>query len=352
MSVHGLVAFNVLLNGIGSFAVAWLVSSLAARLLRRRIGTAVVALAALPFAKIVFDAARGIPERSFLWQRAEGLQQDLGSFQIGFGVSWLVPKIQLALGALAGDRTYTQSGPDVLAGFLMRRVDPWAPAAIALLLLSVGAVLLGRRAIANVRGALEARAIRRSAPVHVARLGRRSVPVFVTDDVGSPYMSGIVRPLIVFPRAVWSSLAEGEREAAIAHELGHAAHHHLAVVTAAGAIADVFWFVPGIRSALRRLRASVEVAADRWAVASGTAPLDLASALVRAKELAGGVPTSRLCSARLGLVDASLTGRVEALLAFADAPARRTGKLAGIAAFALTAWIFATAFTALAFGNH
>ncbi|NUO52028.1 MAG: M56 family metallopeptidase [Polyangiaceae bacterium] len=349
MNVHGLVAFNVLLNGIGSFAIAWLVSSVAARVMRKRIGTAAVAFAALPFAKIAFDAAGGIPERSFLWQRAEGLQQDLGSFQIGFGFTWAVPKIQLALGALAGDQTYTQSGPDVVAGFLMRRVAPWAPGAIAIALLAIAALLLSRRVLATVRAWNDARAIRRTQPATIARIGRRTIPVFVADEYSTPYMSGILRPFIVFPRELWSSLEETERNAAIAHELGHIAHHHLAVLTAAAVVADLFWFVPGIRSAFRRLHASIEVAADRWAVASGIAPLDLAAALVRAKDLAQGSPASPM---HLGVVDASLPGRVDALIAVADAPAQPQGIAARVIAHLAVLWIGATVLTALAFGNH
>jgi hypothetical protein len=349
VNLHGLVAFNVLLNGVGSFAIAWLVSSLMARVLRKQIRSAAVTLAALPFAKIVFDAARGIPERSFLWQRAEGLQQDLGSFQVGFGVSWVVPRIQLALGALLGDHAYTQSGPDVVAGFLMRRVAPWAPAAIAMALLAVAALLLGRRVLATVGAWRDAHAIRRSQPVTIAHVGRRRIPVFVVDQGGTPYMSGILRPYIVFPRALWSSLEEGERDAAIGHELGHVAHHHLAVLTAAAIVADLFWFVPGIRAALRRLRASIELAADRWAVTSGVAPLELASALVRAKELAQGSPMSPM---HLGVIDASLPGRVDALVASADTPARPQTTAARIIGHVAVLWIGATVLTALAFGNH
>ncbi|NUO48269.1 MAG: M56 family metallopeptidase [Polyangiaceae bacterium] len=349
MNVHGLVAFNVLLNGIGSFAIAWLVSSAAARVMRKRIGTAPVTLAALPFAKIVFDAARGIPDRSFLWLRAEGLQQDLGSFQIGFGLTWAVPKIQLALAALSGDRAYTQSGPDVVAGFLMRRVAPWAPAVIAIALLAVGGLLSSRRVLATVRALKDARSIRRTQPVTVTHVAGRTTPVFVVDDGDTPYMSGILRPFIVFPRRLWSSLEESERNAAMAHELGHVAHHHLAVLTAAAVVADLFWFVPGIRSALRRLRASIEIAADRWAVASGVAPLDLAAALVRAKELAQGSPANPM---HLGVVDASLPGRVDALLASADVPVRPQTTAARIIGHLAVLWIGATVLTALAFGNH
>lgn len=349
MNVHGLVAFNVLLNGVGSFAIAWLVCAVAARALRKRIGTAAVALAALPFAKIVFDAVGGVPKSSFLWQRAEGLQQDLGSFQIGFGVTWAVPKIQLALGALAGGQTYTQSGPDVVAGFLMKRVGSWAPLAIASALSAIASLLVARRALATVRAWSEARSMRRTQPVAIAHVGRRTIPIFVVDEGGTPYMSGILRPFVVFPRALWSSLEDTERNAAIGHELGHVAHHHLAVLTAAALVADVFWFVPGIRAALRRLRASIEIAADRWAVASGIAPLDLAAALVRAKELAQGSPTNPM---HLGAVDGSLPGRVDALLASADAPARPRSTAARIIGHLAVLWIGATVLTALAFGNH
>lgn len=350
MSVHGLVAFNVLLNGVGSFAIAWLVASLAARLFRGRVGaSAGVAFAALPFAKIVFDAASGIPERSFLWQRARGVPQDLGSFQIGFGLDWGVPKIQLAFGALWADQTYTQSAPDLVAGLLMQRVAPWAPAIVAAALFAFGALFFGRRLITTLQAATEARALRRKEPVRIARAGRLAIPVFVADVDGSPYMGGLLRPFIVFPRTVWTELSEGERAAAILHELGHIAYHHLAIVTIAGVVSDFFWFVPGIRSALRRLRSNIEIAADRWAVAAGAPPLLLASALVRVKELSGDIATS---PSRLSVVDASLPERVAQLVATADAPVRATSRARRIAGYVAVLWTGATVFTALAFGNH
>lgn len=146
MSTAGLVAFNLLVNGVGSFAVAWLFARAAIRLFRPGPGRASLALLALPFLKLAFELAHGVPAGSFLWLRAQGVPQDLGSFKMGFGLFWCFPKVDFTLGALSGGLRYSQSAADLLAAFLMKRAALWAPGAIAALLLSVAAVRLGARA--------------------------------------------------------------------------------------------------------------------------------------------------------------------------------------------------------------
>jgi beta-lactamase regulating signal transducer with metallopeptidase domain len=343
-----LVAFNVLLNGVGSFAVAWLICRAARRFLQRS-PTALVALSALPFAKIAFDAARGVPDGSFLWERAAGRARDLGSLQVGVGIEWGVPRVQLAFGAIASEKTYTESAPDLVAGWLTTRVSPLAPGIAAGVLVAISMVLLARAAHGWWEAARAARALRRAPAALRLSLGTRRIPVYIVDDEAqAPYTGGLFRPYVVFSRLAWSSLPVAEREAALAHELGHIAHRHLAVWAVAELVATIFWFVPGIRSALRGLRASFEGDADRWALRRGVAPAVLASALVRVKELSFEVAAP---AARLAVLDASLPARVAALLD-ADTCSAPPSRARRTATAVLACWVAATVFAALAFGNH
>ena len=285
MNVAALVAFNVLLNGVGSFLIAWLVAGAALRLLRLPPGRAAIAIASVPFAKVAIDAVRGVPEHSFLWLRAAGVPQGLGSFRIGFGLFWIVPRVELVLGAIARGEHHTQSAPDLLAAWLAHRAA-WAPGAIAALLIAIGVLRLATRALAW-RRAQHARVAARAAAVLVGyrRAGLRRVEILVSAGVeGSPFTGGLLRPYACFPARVWDALSPAERRAALAHELAHVAEHHLALATLVGIVRDVFWFVPFVGRAAQRLHEAIELAADARAVRTGVSPALLASALVRARE--------------------------------------------------------------------
>ncbi len=348
MSAGGLVAFNILLNAIGSFGIAWVVCRGARRFFRDD-GGAALALGALPFAKVAWDAAQGVPAHSFLWQHASGAARELGSFQLGFGVEYGIPRIQIALGALMGDRTYSESAPDVAAAWLSRRVGDVAPAGIATILACAALFFVARQARGWARAASEARALRRRAPLTTLVIGRRSVPVVPIDGAASPFTGGLLFPFIAFPRALWAGLDARERDAALTHEAGHVAQHHLAIVGFCSWVASVFWFVPAVGRSLARLRATCELCADAWAVGRGVEPVVLASALVRVKELAVSFDARPV--GRLAAVDATLPARVERLLRRPSAQrAERPGRR--IARALAVIWLAATILTAVALGNH
>lgn len=351
-----LVAFNLLLNGLGSFAIGWSISALARRVFRPPPGLADIVLHALPFAKLGVDLAMGVPQGSFLWQRAEGVPQELGSFQLGWGLAWFVPEMRLVLGALADGRHYAQSAPDLLAVLLTRRVGPWAPGLFAFALVAVALARLVSRAIGFVRAARDRRARgMRSSLVGRRRVGRRWVDLVVTDEPAqSPFTGGLIRPFVCFSRPVWDALSAAERRAAIAHEIAHIRQHHLLIVTAAGVMRDVFWFVPLIGRAERRLREACELAADAGAVSTGVFPELLASALVRSRELVRA--SSARARAHLDAPIASLQAHGSALgervvLLLDGAPRARFGFDRPRVRVALLLWVAAIAVRSVAFGN-
>ncbi|MEZ4295715.1 MAG: M56 family metallopeptidase [Polyangiaceae bacterium] len=237
-----------------------------------------------------------------------------------------------------------------MAGPLARRVSVWAPAVIAGVLLAVGLVRLSMRGLAVVRAARERAALARGATLNGrVRAGWRRVALIVSGEVeGSPFTGGVVRPYIVFPERVWRGLSAAERRAAIAHELAHVAEHHVLVTIVAGVLRDVFWFVPFIGAAERRLREACELAADARAVKRGTPAEVLASALLRARESMPLGVSAR--AAALGATDMSIGARIEHLLDTPPLP--RFGFGHAIPRAMLTLWVAATVLAAVAFGNH
>lgn len=349
MNTAGLVAFNVLLNAVPAFGVALLLVLGAVRAFRPAPGLTQIALLAIPHAKLLIDLVRGVPSGSFLWLRAQGIQQDLGSLQAGVGLWWLVPRIQLVLGALSGGERYSQSAADLFAALLMKRVSAWAPAGIALVLLAAGAARLVLRAIAWARAANGRRRLSgRAALLETHRVGWRTVAIFLSDELaGSPFTGGLFSPYIVFPRRIWERFEPEERRAALAHELAHVAEHHLVIATVAGILGDIFWFVPFVQGTERRLHEACELAADARAVRS-VDPAVLASALVRAQEVMTLAARPRL--ATLAASETSLRIRLAQLLDGALPP--RLGFQYGASRIALTFWVAATVFLVVAFGNH
>jgi hypothetical protein len=348
VNVAALVAFNVLLNGVGSFLIAWLVAGAALRALRLPPGRAALAIASVPFAKVAIDAARGVPEQSFLWLRAAGVPQGLGSFRIGVGLWWIVPRVELVLGAVARGELHTQSAPDLLAAWLAHHA-PWAPGVIAGLLAAIGVLRLATRALAW-RRAERAHVAARATAMLVGRrvVGLRDVEILVCAELeGSPFTGGWLRPYACFPARVWEALSPAERRAALAHEIAHVAEHHLALATLVGIVHDVFWFVPLLGRAARRLHEGIELAADARAVRAGVSPALLASALVRARAATGFTSTR---GATLAASETALARRVAHLVDGAPTPRLGLDRPWLRAVFA--AWIAAIALTAIAFGNH
>jgi Zn-dependent protease with chaperone function len=350
MNAGGLVAFNLLFNAVPAFLLALVFARGTVCVFRPRPGLTHVLLSALPFLKLVVELLRGVPSHSFLWLRIHGVTPDLGSLHVGVGLSWLVPRLQLALGALSRDLHYTQSGGDFVAAILTELIAPWVPAVVVVAVLSVSTLRLARRGAAWVRASLERRRIFRSSELAQMHLvGARRIPILISAECsGSPFMAGLFSPYVVIPRRTWECLMPNERQAAIAHEVAHIGEQHLLITTSVGLVRDVFWFVPFVRIAERAVHEACELAADANAIRQGVAPALIASALVRAGESMATNSASRPVT--LGADGASLRVRLAQLLDGASRP--RLGFQRAVPRVALTAWVTATVLIAVVFGNH
>jgi beta-lactamase regulating signal transducer with metallopeptidase domain len=288
------VAFDLLVNAVGSFAIAALIVALAVKATRLGPGRAAQALWLVPFAKVVWDAAQGIPGDAFFWARLAGVRQNIGSFMVGAGMKTVVPAFHAAFAAITDVGKRPSTIGDYAAVLLTRRIGPSAPLIVAAGALSVVLARVVLRLVRLVLGERERTRLRaRACLLEVRRVGRQRVEVFVSSEHrGAPFTGGIVSPYVCFPEATFEVLSPGERAASLEHELAHIAHRDLVLGTALALLEDVLWFVPGRAAVRRRFDAATEALADRAAVKAGASPVDLAMALLRVYEALASVRTA------------------------------------------------------------
>ena len=126
-----------------------------------------------------------------------------------------------------------------------------------------------------------------------------------SDEVRSPILLGVLRPMIVFPAdiAAWTSPAE--RCAMLRHELAHVARRDHYVNLFQTVLGAVFFFHPLARYACRQLAVEREMACDDHVVGSGVEAETYAESIIKAAERSialvgapGGVHQLALFSAR------------------------------------------------------
>ena len=347
-----LVGFNLLVNA-GICLLASLGLALGAcKLCGIERGRLRALVLAAPLFKAGFELARGIPEGAFFWAKLAGAHQELGSFQLGLGLELpVIPVIAFSLGALFHGHTYPQSGADVLATVLSKRLSPLLPGVLGALLLAFALLGLSRFLLESARGVRARRDLLRDARcVETRVLGRRTVRIFVSECwQGVPCAGGLWRPWLCMPAHVERALGAEEREAVIAHELAHLAHHDLLLLSVTRLAALLFGFVPGARWLARKVQAECELAADARAVRSVPA-LTLASALVRVAELCQ--PQRSAAGAQLAFLrpGQALRERVQILIAGTDVTTHAR-PLRVLARWALAALVITTILRAAIFNN-
>jgi beta-lactamase regulating signal transducer with metallopeptidase domain len=250
-------------------ALAWLATLQLA-------GAAVFGLAAL--------ADAGLRRRSAAVRR--------GVWALAVAVALALPLTRLALGApaLAVD-------PGLAAVLL----TAWALGALALLL-------------RLARGAALARRLRRASRPLAHPAWRTSlhaldphtvIDLRVSDDLRAPVTHGVLRPAILVPRDMLAADAAARRSV-LAHELAHVARADALVFAAAAVARAVYWVSPLTWTAVRRLRARAEDAADDAVLHAGVPSSSYAAQLLA---------VARAQLARAGRVTAGgLRSRVHAVL--------------------------------------
>jgi beta-lactamase regulating signal transducer with metallopeptidase domain/biopolymer transport protein ExbD len=113
----------------------------------------------------------------------------------------------------------------------------------------------------------------------------------LSDEIRSPILLGVLRPIILFPTdiAAWTSPAE--RCAMLRHELAHVARRDHYVNLFQTILGAVFFFHPLARYASRQLMLEREMACDDHVVGSGAEAETYAESIIKAAERSIGAPS-------------------------------------------------------------
>jgi beta-lactamase regulating signal transducer with metallopeptidase domain len=96
----------------------------------------------------------------------------------------------------------------------------------------------------------------------------RGVPLLAADDIDSPLLAGMTRPVIVLPSDVMATALPGRLRLMLAHELAHLRHGDLLLNLLPAVSRVVFFFHPMVWLAERQWRLAQESACDRAAIAA------------------------------------------------------------------------------------
>ena len=101
---------------------------------------------------------------------------------------------------------------------------------------------------------------------HIAKVnGWRHVPeIRITDAVDVPAFYGMIKPKVLIPPSVLSSLGESELNLALLHELGHWRRKDLWVNFMLAILQVIYWFNPFVWLAFHRVKVESERATDVW----------------------------------------------------------------------------------------
>lgn len=141
--------------------------------------------------------------------------------------------------------------------------------------------------------------------------GLRGRTFLVDDEAPRSYTVGILRPRVVVSVGLLAGMDDQEVQAVFAHEEGHLAARDNLILLVARTLAATFALLPGVRSAVARLRRAQELAADDFAGRRTGDPLAVASSLQKfARALVPGTTSPGLAFADEGDVVERIRGLV------------------------------------------
>lgn len=249
--------------------------------------TALVWLAALELAgAVVFGIAMLVD--ACLHRRSAATRR--GVWALAITLVLALPLTRLALGAPA-----ISVAPRIAATLLA----VWVLGALALLLRLVHGAVQARR-LRTISSSLADKAWHRSLR---ALHDCPAVDLRVSDELRAPVVLGVWRPAIVVPRDMLA-LPPTARRCLLAHELAHVARADGLLLTAGAVARAIYWVCPLAWTALRRLRARAEDAADDAVLHAGVPSSSYAAQLVaiarsqleRAGRVAAGGLRARVCA--------------------------------------------------------
>ncbi|MDB5345045.1 MAG: TonB domain/peptidase domain protein [Schlesneria sp.] len=186
------------------------------------------------------------------------------------------------------------------------------------------------------------------------RLGvRRVVRVFQSTVAQVPVVVGYMRPVILLPLSLITSIPATQLEAILAHELAHVGRHDFVVNLLQTLVETLFFYHPAVWWLSRQIRVEREHCCDDLVVKLFGNRVEYGRALVAVEELRG-----RKTALALGASDGSLLSRVRRIASVrldhtVTGPSTRWPiALAGLVTLGLVVTIaFAVPFTSLAEGE-
>src|SRR5262249_21338313 len=158
----------------------------------------------------------------------------------------------------------------------------WLVGALILVTMAARNVVRLRRLKAGARHASLADLDCDECDCEALRTGR--VNLAILDDIRSPILLGVLRPMIVFPADITAWTSPAERSAMLRHELAHVERRDHYVNFFQTILGAVFFFHPLARYACRQLAVEREMACDDHVLGSGAEAETYAESIIKAAE--------------------------------------------------------------------
>lgn len=279
-------AFSLAINSIASFLTGVLVVWLVLSIIRPQNPRLRYLFWLLPFLKIPFDLAFGVPNWACVNKGVSLLSAAPGTTSVavtlGLGGRGPFAMLELLSSPNGAESTCSWSLGDVVHVFLVRYGHAQMPELLLLVLTTISLTKVLHRASSILtfeRNRLKFRNSDLSTPKHFG--DGKTVDTYISEaHSGSPFTGGIIFPYICFPSDTYAALSETERDAVWKHERSHVRWRDSAVNISIDFLGDLFWFVPGYQFLKRKILEERELSADNMAVSSGSDPHALSSALL------------------------------------------------------------------------
>jgi len=144
----------------------------------------------------------------------------------------------------------------------------WIAGALLWIALRVAAAIKFRHFVARQSAAIDLPA--QLSALIPSRLQRRAPAYFLTDAPGTPFVTGLTRPLVYLPTEFFQRFSLDEQRWVVQHELTHAARGDLWVQSLWEVLRSVFWFNPIVHLAAGAMRDDQELACDQAVLRGST----------------------------------------------------------------------------------
>lgn len=126
----------------------------------------------------------------------------------------------------------------------------------------------------------------------IARIKKGKYSIFASSVLnGSPFVAGLLSPIIYIPSHLSECLSRKEYEAVLAHEIEHIRNQDVFIRFVLDIITSIFWWVP-TKWLRNRIEEGQEISCDYQCRKYGVDSVDLASAICKSAKHAQSHPTN------------------------------------------------------------